>query len=146
MNVGQPHSEDSPTSDGAVSIAQYGSISEMNANTMDKPRPFQIYKETWSDAKEAAQSSGYTMYLSYGGAKAKNPPWILYAAYFSVASDSIYVHYNSGAGEGVLPADAVVKNIPYNEELDTIKTNQCSLMEKIQTPMREKGGWEALFY
>ena len=121
VNVGQPHSEDSPTSDGAVSIAQYGSISEMNANTMDKPRPFQIYKETWSDAKEAAQSSGYTMYLSYGGAKAKNPPWILYAAYFSVASDSIYVHYNSGAGEGVLPADAVVKNIPYNEELDTIK-------------------------
>ena len=117
VNVGQPHSEDSPTSDGAVSIAQYGSISEMNANTMDKPRPFQIYKETWSDAKEAAQSSGYTMYLSYGGAKAKNPPWILYAAYFSVASDSIYVHYNSGAGAGVLPEGADVKNIPYNSEI-----------------------------
>ena len=121
VDVGQPHSEDSPTSDGAISIARYGSISEMNANTMDQPRPFKIYQEIWSDAKRAAQSSGYTMYLSYGGAKAKNPPWILYAAYFSVASDSIYVHYNSGAGEGVLPADAVVKNIPYNEELDTIK-------------------------
>ena len=37
------------------------------------------------------------------------------------AKKSIYVHYNSGAGEGVLPADAVVKNIPYNEELDTTK-------------------------
>ena len=37
------------------------------------------------------------------------------------AKKSIYVHYNSGAGEGVLPADAVVKNIPYNEELDTEK-------------------------
>ena len=123
VNVGQPHSEDSPTSDGTISIAQYGSISEMNANTMDKPRPFEIYQKTWSDAKRAAQSRGYTMYLSYGGAKAKNPPWILYAAYFSVASDSIYVHYNSGAGEGVLPADAVVKNIPYNEELDT-RTNK----------------------
>ena len=117
VNVGQPHSEDSPTSDGAVSIAQYGSISEMNANTMDKPRPFKIYQETWSDAKRAAESSGYTMYLSYGGAKAKNPPWILYAAYFSVASDSIYVHYNSGAGAGVLPEGADVKNIPYNSEI-----------------------------
>ena len=123
VNVGQPHSEDSPTSDGAISIAQYGSISEMNANTMDKPRPFEIYQKTWSDAKRAAQSEGYTMYLSYGGAKAKKPLWLLYAAYFSVASDSIYVHYNSGAGEGVLPADAVVKNIPYNEELDT-RTNK----------------------
>ena len=117
VNVGQPHSEDSPTTDGAVSIAQYGSISEMNANTMDKPRPFEIYQKTWSDAKEAAKSSGYTMYLSYGGAKAKNPPWILYAAYFSVASDSIYVHYNSGAGAGVLPEGADVKNIPYNSEI-----------------------------
>lgn len=37
--------------------------------------------------------------------------------------ESVYVHYNSGAGEGVLPADAVVKNIPYNEELDT-RTNK----------------------
>ncbi len=121
VNVGQPHSENSPTSDGAISIAQYGSISEMNANTMDKPRPFEIYQKTWSAAKSKAQRNGYTMYLSYGGAKAKNPQWMLYAAYFSVASDSIYVHYNSGAGEGVLPADAVVKNIPYNEEIDTIK-------------------------
>lgn len=121
VNVGQPHSENSPTSDGAISIAQYGSISEMNANTMDKPRPFEIYQNIWSAAKSKAQSNGYTMYLAYGGAKAKNPQWMLYAAYFSVASDSIYVHYNSGAGEGVLPADAVVKNIPYNEELDTVK-------------------------
>ena len=49
------------------------------------------------------------------------PDWELYAGYFMSTKESIYVHYNSGAGEGVLPADAVVKNIPYNEELDTEK-------------------------
>ena len=33
-----------------------------------------------------------------------------------VASSSLYVHYNSGAGDGVLPENADVKNIPYNKE------------------------------
>lgn len=46
-----------------------------------------------------------------------NTDWFLYSASFeAVSRDDIYVHYNSGAGEGVLPRDAVVNNIPYNQE------------------------------
>lgn len=63
-------------------------------------------------------------FLAYAGEKTTHDTdWELYAAYFMSTKESVYVHYNSGAGEGVLPADAVVKNIPYNEELDT-RTNK----------------------
>ncbi|WP_440251122.1 DUF7601 domain-containing protein, partial [Catenibacterium faecis] len=83
---------------------------------------FQVYDEIWEAAKNAASSAGYEKFLAFAGEKTThNTDWELYAGYFMSAKKSIYVHYNSGAGEGVLPADAVVKNIPYNEELDTEK-------------------------
>ena len=65
---------------------------------------------------------GMKNFLAYAGEKTTHDTdWELYAGYFMSTKESVYVHYNSGAGEGVLPADAVVKNIPYNEELDIIK-------------------------
>lgn len=39
-----------------------------------------------------------------------------------VASSSLYVHYNSGAGMGVLPKNADVKNIPDNPETRSYNT------------------------
>lgn len=108
--------------DGGKSRAAVGDLNNMNATSLGKKGEFQVYDEIWEAAKNAASSAGYEKFLAYAGEKTTHDTdWELYAGYFMSTKESVYVHYNSGAGEGVLPADAVVKNIPYNEELDTIK-------------------------
>ena len=108
--------------DGGKSRSVEGDLNSMNATSLGKPKEFQVYDEIWEAAKNAASSAGYEKFLAFADEKTTlNTDWELYAAYFMSERKSIYVHYNSGAGEGVLPADAVVKNIPYNEELDDLK-------------------------
>lgn len=108
--------------DGGKSRAAVGDLNNMNATSLGKKGEFEVYDEIWEAAKNAASSAGYEKFLAYAGEKTTHDTdWELYAGYFMSERESIYVHYNSGAGEGVLPADAVVKNIPYNEELDTVK-------------------------
>ena len=108
--------------DGGKSRAAVGDLNNMNATSLGKKGEFKVYDEIWEGAKNAASSAGYEKFLAYAGEKTTHDTdWELYAAYFMSTKESVYVHYNSGAGEGVLPADAVVKNIPYNEELDTVK-------------------------
>lgn len=108
--------------DGGKSKAAVGDLNNMNATSLGKKGEFKVYDEIWEAAKNAASSAGYKKFLAYAGEKTTHDTdWELYAGYFMSTKESVYVHYNSGAGEGVLPADAVVKNIPYNEELDTIK-------------------------
>lgn len=108
--------------DGGKSRAVADDLNNMNATSLGKKGEFRVYDEIWEAAKNAASSAGYEKFLAYAGEKTTHDTdWELYAGYFMSTKESIYVHYNSGAGEGVLPADAVVKNIPYNEELDTIK-------------------------
>ena len=110
--------------DGGKSRAAVGDLNNMNATSLGKKGEFKVYDEIWEGAKNAASSAGYEKFLAYAGEKTTHDTdWELYAAYFMSTKESVYVHYNSGAGEGVLPADAVVKNIPYNEELDT-RTNK----------------------
>ena len=108
--------------DGGKSRSVEGDLNTMNATSLGKKGEFKVYDEIWEAAKKAASSAGYEKFLAYAGEKTTlDTDWELYAGYFMSTKESIYVHYNSGAGEGVLPADAVVKNIPYNEELDTVK-------------------------
>ena len=108
--------------DGGKSKAAVGDLNNMNATSLGKKGEFKVYDEIWEAAKNAASSAGYEKFLAYAGEKTTHDTdWELYAGYFMSERKSIYVHYNSGAGEGVLPADAVVKNIPYNEELDDLK-------------------------
>ena len=110
--------------DGGKSRAAVGDLNNMNATSLGKKGEFKVYDEIWEAAKNAASSAGYEKFLAYAGEKTTHDTdWELYAAYFMSTKESVYVHYNSGAGEGVLPADAVVNNIPYNEELD-IRTNK----------------------
>ena len=106
--------------EGGKSRSAEGDLNNMNATSLGNIGEFQVYDEIWEAAKNAASSAGYEKFLAFAGEKTThNTDWELYAGYFMSTKESIYVHYNSGAGEGVLPADAVVKNIPYNEELDT---------------------------
>lgn len=108
--------------DGGKSRSADGDLNNMNATSLGKKGEFQVYDKIWEAAKNAASSAGYEKFLAYAGEKTTHATdWELYAGYFMSTKESVYVHYNSGAGEGVLPADAVVKNIPYNEEIDTIK-------------------------
>ena len=108
--------------DGGKSKAAVGDLNNMNATSLGKKGEFKVYDEIWEAAKNAASSAGYEKFLAYAGEKTTHDTdWEMYAGYFMSTKESVYVHYNSGAGEGVLPADAVVKNIPYNEELDTVK-------------------------
>lgn len=110
------------STDGGKSKAVVDDLNNMNATSLGKPNEFKVYDEIWAAAKNAASSAGYEKFLAFAGEKTTlNTDWELYAAYFMSTKESVYVHYNSGAGEGVLPADAVVKNIPYNEELDTVR-------------------------
>lgn len=108
--------------DGGKSRSVEGDLNNMNATSLGKKGEFKVYDEIWEAAKKAASNAGYEKFLAFAGEKATyDTDWELYAGYFMSTKESVYVHYNSGAGEGVLPADAVVKNIPYNEELDTLK-------------------------
>ena len=115
---GQPHG-DNPPGDGRMNDANAGTIDAMTATSLIRgDNPFKIYNDQWQAAQKAAKEKGYTRYLAWGGARPllSDNGWRLYSASFMVASSSLYVHYNSGAGMGVLPKSADVKNIPDNPE------------------------------
>ena len=107
------------TLDGRKSDANAGNINDMTATSLKSGKTsYIIYDNQWQAAKEAAIKGGYTRYIAWGGAKPLDldNDWYLYDATFMVVSSGIYVHYNSGAGMGVLPNNADVKNIPDNPE------------------------------
>lgn len=115
---GQPHG-DNPLGDGKMNDANAGTIDAMTATSLIRgDNPFKIYDDQWQAAQKAAKEKGYTRYLAWGGARPllSDNGWRLYSASFMVASSSLYVHYNSGGGMGVLPKSADVKNIPDNPE------------------------------
>lgn len=111
-----PHGGDEST--GSKSEAACGNIKDMNENSMGSDQRFYMYNDTWKEAKAAAQEAGYVAFVSYAGVKvAGDDSGHLYGALFAdYKVTDLYVHYNSGAGEGVLPENADVKNIPYNQE------------------------------
>ena len=118
VSYGRPHGADQ-TLDGRKSDANAGNINDMTATSLKSGKTsYIIYDNQWQAAKEAAIKGGYTRYIAWGGAKPLDldNDWYLYDATFMVVSSGIYVHYNSGAGMGVLPNNADVKNIPDNPE------------------------------
>lgn len=118
VSYGRPHGADQ-TLDGRKSDANAGNINDMTATSLKSGKTsYIIYDNQWQAAKEAAIKGEYTRYIAWGGAKPLDldNDWYLYDATFMVVSSGIYVHYNSGAGMGVLPNNADVKNIPDNPE------------------------------
>lgn len=136
VSYGLPHGED-PVTDGRKSSANAGMIDTMTDTSIKTGNnEFYIYTKEWKAAKDAAKKAGYTTYLAWGAADPYNPDWFLYAASFEAVSSNLYVHYNSGAGEGVLPEDAHVNNIPYNQETN----NQNKPMQSYgENPSTYKG-------
>lgn len=131
VSYGRPHGADQ-TLDGRKSDANAGNINDMTATSLKSGKTsYIIYDNQWQAAKEAAIKGGYTRYIAWGGAKPLDldNDWYLYDATFMVVSSGIYVHYNSGAGMGVLPNNADVKNIPDNPETRSNK----------KTPMHSYG-------
>lgn len=121
---GKPHGDDL-VEDGRKDDANAGTIDAMTATSLIRgDNPFKIYGDQWEAAQKAAKEKGYTRYLAWGGARPllSDKDWRLYSAAFMVASSGIYVHYNSGAGMGVLPENADVKNIPDNPETRSYNT------------------------
>lgn len=116
-----PHGGDEST--GSKSEAACGNIKDMNENSMGSDQRFYMYNDTWKEAKAAAQEAGYVAFVSYAGVKvAGDDSGHLYGALFAdYKVTDLYVHYNSGAGKGVLPENADVKNIPYNQETNNQK-------------------------
>lgn len=116
-----PHGGDE--SSGSKSEAACGNIKDMNENTMGSDQRFYMYNDTWKEAKAAAQEAGYVTFVSYAGVKViGDDSGHLYGALFAdYKVTDLYVHYNSGAGDGVLPENADVKNIPYNQETNNQK-------------------------
>lgn len=116
-----PHGGDEST--GSKSEAACGNIKDMNENSMGSDQRFYMYNDTWKEAKAAAQEAGYVTFVSYAGVKVVgDDSGQLYGALFAdYKVTDLYVHYNSGAGEGVLPENADVKNIPYNQETNNQK-------------------------
>lgn len=133
---GQPHG-DNPVGDGKKNDANAGAIDAMTATSLIRgDNSFKIYDDQWQAAQKAAKEKGYTRYLAWGGAKPllTDNDWRLYSASFMVASSSLYVHYNSGAGMGVLPKSADVKNIPDNPETRSYnKTPMHSYGKNLET-------------
>ena len=136
VSYGLPHGED-PVPDGRKSSANAGMIDTMTDTSIKTGNnEFYIYTKEWKAAKDAAKKAGYTTYLAWGAADPYNTDWFLYAASFEAVSSNLYVHYNSGAGEGVLPEDALVNNIPYNQETN----NQNKPMQSYgENPSTYKG-------
>lgn len=116
-----PHGGDEST--GSKSEAACGNIKDMNENSMGSDQRFNMYNDTWKEAKAAAQEAGYVAFVSYAGVKVTgDDSGHLYGALFAdYKVTDLYVHYNSGAGKGVLPENADVKNIPYNQETNNQK-------------------------
>lgn len=117
VSYGLPHGDETGFTSGRKSSVNAGKIDTMTETSIiTGNNEFYIYTKEWKAAKDAAKKAGYTTYLAWGAADPRNTDWFLYAASFEAASSDLYVHYNSGAGEGVLPENADVKNIPYNQE------------------------------
>ena len=117
VSYGLPHGREDGLLDGYKSSANAGKIDTMTETSIiSGNNEFYIYTKEWKAAKDAAKKAGYTTYLAWGAADPTNTNWFLYAASFEAVSSNLYVHYNSGAGDGVLPENADVKNIPYNQE------------------------------
>lgn len=134
VSYGQPYGGN-PLGDGKKNAANAGTIDAMTATSLiTGDNPFQIYDDQWQTAKAAAIEGGYTRYIVWGGAKPLNNDWYLYDATFMVVSSGIYVHYNSGAGMGVLPKNANVKNIPDNPKTGSYnKTPMHSYGKNLET-------------
>ena len=124
------------TSTGGRVIAETGKVAQLSATTMGETGTLAIYDEIWKEAKNAAQAAGYTEYVAFAGEKTLNTNWEMYVVSFTTTRIDYYVHYNSGAGEGVLPKDALVNNIPYNQETN----NQNKPMQSYgRNPSTNKG-------
>ena len=139
VSYGRPHGADQ-TLDGRKSDANAGNINDMTATSLKSGKTsYIIYDNQWQAAKEAAIKGGYTRYIAWGGAKPLDldNDWYLYDATFMVVSSGIYVHYNSGAGMGVLPNNADVKNIPDNPE--TRSNNKTPMHSYGKNPETGKG-------
>ena len=104
---------------------------------MGEKGTLEIYDEIWQEAKNAAQTAGYTEYVVFAGEKTiRSTNWEMYVVSFTTTRIDYYVHYNSGAGEGVLHKDALVNNIPYNQETN----NQNKPMQSYgRNPSTNKG-------
>ena len=83
------------TLDDSNSDAAWGSISEMNETSLGEGKTtFNIYKETWKEAKEAAEKAGYKKYAVWGGMDSiKNTNWVLYGVSFESYQNDILVRF-----------------------------------------------------
>ena len=123
------------TTGGRV-IAETGKVYQLSATTMGKTGTLEIYDKIWQEAKNAAQAAGYTEYVVFAGEKTLNTDWEMYVVSFTTAGINYYVHYKSGAGDGVIPDDAEVSNVPDNQEL----YNNRPMHSYGNNPSTAKGG------
>ena len=123
-------------SPGGRVIAETGKVYQLSATTMGKTGTLEIYDEIWQEAKNAAQAAGYTEYVAFAGEKTLNTDWEMYVVSFTTAGINYYVHYKSGAGDGVIPDDAEVSNVPDNQEL----YNNRPMHSYGNNPSTAKGG------
>lgn len=100
-------------STGGRVIAETGEVSQLSATTMGETGTLEIYDEIWQEAKNAAQTAGYTEYVVFAGEKTiLSTNWEMYVVSFTTTRIDYYVHYKSG-----LEDDLAVSNIPDNQEL-----------------------------
>ena len=123
-------------STGGRVIAETGEVSQLSATTMGTTGTLEIYDKIWQEAKNAAQAAGYTEYVAFAGEKTLNTDWEMYVVSFTTAGIDYYVHYKSGAGDGVIPDDAEVSNVPDNQEL----YNNRPMHSYGNNPSTAKGG------
>ena len=123
-------------STGGKVIAETGKVAQLSATTMGETGTLAIYDEIWQEAKNAAQAAGYTEYVAFAGEKTLNTDWEMYVVSFTTAGIDYYVHYKSGAGDGVIPDDAEVSNVPDNQEL----YNNRPMHSYGNNPSTAKGG------
>lgn len=101
------------TSTGGRVIAETGKVAQLSATTMGETGTLEIYDEIWQEAKNAAQTAGYTEYVVFAGEKTiRSTNWEMYVVSFTTTRIDYYVHYKSG-----LEDDLAVSNIPDNQEL-----------------------------
>ena len=123
-------------STGGRVIAETGKVYQLSATTMGETGTLAIYDQIWQEAKNAAQAAGYTEYVAFAGEKTLNTDWEMYVVSFTTAGINYYVHYKSGAGDGVIPDDAEVSNVPDNQEL----YNNRPMHSYGNNPSTAKGG------
>lgn len=105
------------TSTGGRVIAETGKVAQLSATTMGETGTLEIYDEIWQEAKNAAQTAGYTEYVVFAGEKTiLSTNWEMYVVSFTTTRIDYYVHYKSG-----LEDDLAVSNIPDNQELSNKK-------------------------